>query len=50
MNSQCRGMKAIVYCGLGSPEILKCEEIAKSTPADDEVLVRVRAASVDPVE
>ena len=50
MNSQCQSMKAIVYRGFGSPDILKCEEIAKPTPADDEVLVRVRAASVNPLD
>jgi NADPH:quinone reductase-like Zn-dependent oxidoreductase len=43
-------MKAIVYYRYGSPDVLKCEEIEKPTPADDEVLIRVRAASVNPVD
>jgi NADPH:quinone reductase-like Zn-dependent oxidoreductase len=41
-------VKAIVYHRYGSPEVLKCEEIEKPTAGDDEVLIRVRAASVNP--
>jgi NADPH:quinone reductase-like Zn-dependent oxidoreductase len=43
-------MKAIVYRRYGSPDVLKCEEIEKPTLADDEVLIRVRAAAVNPVD
>jgi NADPH:quinone reductase-like Zn-dependent oxidoreductase len=43
-------MKAIAYHHYGSPDVLKCEEIKKPTPGDDEVLIRVRAASVNPVD
>jgi NADPH:quinone reductase-like Zn-dependent oxidoreductase len=43
-------MKAIVYQGFGSPDILRCEEIDKPIPGDDEVLVKVRAASVNPLD
>jgi NADPH:quinone reductase-like Zn-dependent oxidoreductase len=43
-------MKAIVYCDYGSPDVLKLEDIEKPTPADDEVLIRVRAASVNPLD
>lgn len=43
-------MKAIVYRGFGSPDILQCEEVEKPLPADDEVLIRVRAASVNPLD
>ncbi|MFL6228933.1 MAG: NAD(P)-dependent alcohol dehydrogenase [Pyrinomonadaceae bacterium] len=43
-------MKAIVYDNYGAPDVLKCEEIEKPTPADDEVLIRVRAAAVNPVD
>src|SRR5436305_7984698 len=43
-------MKAIVYNDYGSPDVLKCEEIDKPTPGDSEVLIRVRAASVNPAD
>jgi len=43
-------MKAIVYSNYGSPDVLKCEEIEKPVPADNEVLIRVRAASLNPVD
>jgi NADPH:quinone reductase-like Zn-dependent oxidoreductase len=38
-------MKAIVYHDYGSPDVLKSEEIEKPVPKDDEVLIKVRAAS-----
>jgi NADPH:quinone reductase-like Zn-dependent oxidoreductase len=42
-------MKAIVYCDYGVPN-LKLQEIEKPSPADDQLLVRVRAASVNPLD
>jgi len=43
-------MKAIVYYKYGSPDVLQCEEIEKPTPGDDEVLIKVRAASANPLD
>jgi NADPH:quinone reductase-like Zn-dependent oxidoreductase len=40
-------MKAIVYHRYGSPDVLKLEEVQKPTPRDDEVLIKVHAASVN---
>jgi NADPH:quinone reductase-like Zn-dependent oxidoreductase len=38
-------MQAIVYHTYGSPDVLKLEEVQKPVPQDDEVLVKVLAAS-----
>jgi NADPH:quinone reductase-like Zn-dependent oxidoreductase len=43
-------MKAIVYHQYGSPDVLELQEIEKPTVKDDEVLVRVRAASANPAD
>lgn len=43
-------MKAIIYSRFGSPDVLKCEEIEKPLPGDKEVLVRVHAASANPLD
>src|SRR5436305_11125308 len=42
-------MKAVVYCNYGVPN-LKFQEIEKPTPADDQLLIKVRAASVNPLD
>src|SRR5206468_3905637 len=41
-------MKAIVYHRYGSPDVLQYEDIEKPTVGDDQVLIKVRAASVNP--
>jgi NADPH:quinone reductase-like Zn-dependent oxidoreductase len=43
-------MKAIRYCEYGPPDVLKLEEVEKPVPNDNQVLVRVRAASVNPLD
>ena len=43
-------MKAIVQDEYGSPDVLELREIDKPVVKDDEVLVRVRAASVNPAD
>jgi NADPH:quinone reductase-like Zn-dependent oxidoreductase len=42
-------VKAVVYCDFGLAN-LKVENIEKPVPTDDQVLVRVRAASVNPYD
>jgi NADPH:quinone reductase-like Zn-dependent oxidoreductase len=43
-------MKAIVYHDYGPPDVLRCEEVEKPVPGDDEVLIRVRAAAINPLD
>lgn len=40
-------MKAVVYDRYGPPSVLRYEEVPLPTPADDEVLVKVHASSVN---
>ena len=40
-------MKAIRYCEYGSPDVLKVAEVEKPVPNENELLVRVRAASLN---
>jgi len=48
-NAPANPMKAIVRCDYGLAN-LKLAEIEKPTPKDDQILVRVRAASVNPYD
>jgi NADPH:quinone reductase-like Zn-dependent oxidoreductase len=43
-------MKAIVYHDFGSPDVLRLEEIDKPVPDDNQLLIRVRSASVNPLD
>ena len=43
-------MKAIVHPEYGAPDVLECREIEKPAPGDADVLIRVRAASVNPLD
>ena len=40
-------MKAIVYHNYGSPDVLRLEDIQNPVPADEEVLVKVHAVSIN---
>lgn len=40
-------MKAIVYTKYGSPDVLELKDVAKPTPNDNEVLIKIRAASLN---
>jgi len=40
-------MKAIVYTEYGSPDVLHLQEVVKPTPKDNEVLIKVYAASLN---
>jgi NADPH:quinone reductase-like Zn-dependent oxidoreductase len=43
-------MKAIIHYDYGSPDVLQFEGVEKPVPNDNQVLVRVRAASVNPAD
>jgi NADPH:quinone reductase-like Zn-dependent oxidoreductase len=43
-------MKAVVFRAYGGPEVLSCEEQPVPVPKDDQVLVRIHAASVNPYD
>ena len=40
-------MKAIVYTEYGGPEVLKMQDVEKPSPKGNEILIRVRAVSVN---
>jgi NADPH:quinone reductase-like Zn-dependent oxidoreductase len=43
-------MKAAVYTRYGPPEVVQIADIEKPVPKDNEVLIRVRAASLNPLD
>ncbi len=50
VSSDAQTMKAVVYRCYGSADVLELEDVEIPTPADDEVLVKVVAASVNPLD
>ena len=40
-------MKAIVCTKYGSPDVLQLQEVEKPAPKDDEVLIKIHAASIN---
>jgi NADPH:quinone reductase-like Zn-dependent oxidoreductase len=50
MNVAWETMEAIVYRHYGSPDVLNCEDIEKPRPAEGQVLIKVRAASLNPLD
>jgi len=43
-------MKAAVYTNYGPPEVVRIADVEKPVPRDDEVLIRVHAAAVNPLD
>ncbi|HKV84198.1 MAG TPA: NAD(P)-dependent alcohol dehydrogenase [Ktedonobacterales bacterium] len=43
-------MKAILFPKYGSPKVLRLEEVEKPAPKDDQVLIKVRAASINSLD
>jgi NADPH:quinone reductase-like Zn-dependent oxidoreductase len=43
-------IKAVVHCEYGSPDVLEVKEVEKPVPNDNQMLVKVRAVAVNPLD
>jgi NADPH:quinone reductase-like Zn-dependent oxidoreductase len=43
-------MKAVVYCDYGPPDVLRIADVARPTPGDDELLVKIHAVAINPLD
>lgn len=43
-------MKAIVYHNYGLPDVLELKDVEKPVVNDDDILIRIHAASVNPLD
>jgi NADPH:quinone reductase-like Zn-dependent oxidoreductase len=43
-------MKAVVYTNYGSPDVLEIRDVKKPVPNDDQILVKVHAAAINPLD
>jgi NADPH:quinone reductase-like Zn-dependent oxidoreductase len=50
VDSESAKMRAVVIHTYGGPEVMKLENVVRPEPAEDEVLIRVVAASINPVD
>ena len=43
-------VKAIIHCDYGTADVLELRDVEKPVPRDDQILVKVRAAAVNPLD